>query len=314
MNRLNWRMLMSNVFEQSEFSWQIMFKCQYADIMKYVIYLESISETISYFEAEETKFVEPKSEDLWMISAHFTKRPNLEEIQQIINNIAQRFEIAKPLVKLEQIEDIDWVSKVQENFKPFKIGGFTIYNDLHANNVNLKKHRKIKMNAGRAFGTGEHETTSGCIEAMEKLFKERKFNNIIDVGTGSGILAIAARKIWKKADIMATDIDGVSIETAIKNFEENEALNIQTIVARGLDHSKIADKAPFDLLIANILAIPLIEMAPAISENLASEGVAVLSGITDYQIDDLAQACEEQGLKLKETMIKQDWAVCVFEK
>jgi ribosomal protein L11 methyltransferase len=164
----------------------------------------------------------------------------------------------------------------------------------------------FEIDASLAFGTGQHATTSGCLEALDRLEREgARLGNIADIGTGTGLLAFAALALWPSARAIATDIDAVAVEVA----QDNAAINgvplghrpreLLLAVADGMDSPLLAARAPFDLIIANILAGPLIELAPDFVKALAPGGTVVLAGLLKTQADAVLAAYEELGLTLR---------------
>jgi ribosomal protein L11 methyltransferase len=187
------------------------------------------------------------------------------------------------------------------------------YADRPADTVNFE------IDAGLAFGTGQHDTTAGCLAALDGLeVGGKKFSNIADIGTGTGLLAFAAMALWPEAKAIATDIDSIAIDVS----EENAAINgvrvghcageLLLAVADGMDHPLIAARAPYDLLIANILAGPLIELAPAFARSVAPGASVVLAGLLDAQADAVAAAYEAEGMKVVERGAGE-WCVMVLE-
>jgi SAM-dependent methyltransferase len=150
----------------------------------------------------------------------------------------------------------------------------------------------LEIDAGRAFGTGQHETTSGCLVALSRLKGAGlSFGNIADIGTGTGLLAFAALRLWPLAEVIASDIDPVSIEVSAENAAINRVPigrargEVELVVAPGLDHPRLKARAPYDLLIANILAAPLIELAPALSGAIEPGGRLILAGLLQTQAE-----------------------------
>ena len=166
----------------------------------------------------------------------------------------------------------------------------------------------FEIDAGLAFGTGQHATTAGCLAALDLLERNgcKRFTNIADIGTGTGLLAFAAMALWPEAKAIATDVDPIAIDVT----RDNAAINrvplghgpgeLLLAVADGMDHPLIAARAPFDLLIANILAGPLIDLAPAFAKSVAPGASVVLAGLLDTQADAVIAAYEAEGMKLVE--------------
>jgi ribosomal protein L11 methyltransferase len=177
----------------------------------------------------------------------------------------------------------------------------------------------FEIDASLAFGTGQHATTAGCLEALDLLANNGSlFANVVDVGTGTGLLAFAAMSLWPQAKCIATDIDPVAVEVA----RDNAAINHVKIghgagelllgVADGMDSALLAARAPFDLIIANILAGPLIELAPDFAKALTPGGTIILAGLLDTQADAVVAAYEKLGLVLRERGFGE-WPVLVCE-
>lgn len=241
----------------------------------------------------------------WHIQIISQERPLPELINkksQIANDVfSSLFNLGKGLsFKIEELEDIDWLAKNYEAFQPIIVDPFYIYGSHHdVNDCPRDDLIPIEINAANAFGTGEHPTTKGCLKAIGYL-RDKGYtpNKILDLGCGSGILAIAAAKIWPKATIVATDIDEDSVLTA-KNYAHRNGVKdlISFDVATGYDHPLIKQTAPFDLILANILARPLIDLAAETSEQLAQNGLVLLSGTLLEQEDDVKNAHLDHGLK-----------------
>jgi ribosomal protein L11 methyltransferase len=172
----------------------------------------------------------------------------------------------------------------------------------------------IRIEAGLAFGTGHHETTALCLQALSRLAKQRRFDHVLDLGCGTGVLAMAAAKLWRQI-VLATDIDPVAVEVARENARANRvAPLVRAAVADGLTHPAIARMAPFDLVLANILAMPLAQLAPALSAGVAPRGVAVLSGLLRNQENFVLSFYRVQGLKLREALRDGPWSALVLER
>jgi ribosomal protein L11 methyltransferase len=165
----------------------------------------------------------------------------------------------------------------------------------------------FEIDASLAFGTGQHATTAGCLEALDRLERDgRRFRNVADIGTGTGLLAFAALALWPQAKCIASDIDPVAIDVS----RDNAAINRVKLghgpgelllgVADGMNSPLLAARAPFDLIIANILAGPLVELAPDLARTLVTGGTIVLAGLLDSQAGAVARAYEAEGLRLRD--------------
>jgi len=185
-------------------------------------------------------------------------------------------------VTVEPLPDQDWIRLSQQGLPPVRAGRFFVYGAHDAGQV---PHGviPIKIEAGLAFGTGHHETTALCLEALSDLARERAFRNVLDLGTGTGLLAIGAAKLWKRP-VLASDIDPVAVEVARDNsYANNTGPLVRAVVADGLANPVLSRAAPYDLLIANILASPLTKLAPDIIKSLAPGAVLLLSGLLTNQ-------------------------------
>ncbi|HKX63830.1 MAG TPA: 50S ribosomal protein L11 methyltransferase [Rhizomicrobium sp.] len=185
-------------------------------------------------------------------------------------------------VKVEALPDQDWIKLSQQGLPPVRAGRFFVYGAHDAGRV---PHGviPIKIEAGLAFGTGHHETTALCLGALSDLARRRSFRNVLDLGTGTGLLAIGAAKLWKRR-VLASDIDPVAVEVTRDNARANGvAPLVAAFTADGLTHPILSNAAPYDLLIANILAGPLTQLAPAIQKALAPGATLLLSGLLTNQ-------------------------------
>ncbi len=202
----------------------------------------------------------------------------------------------------------DWVAQVQASFRPIDAGRFFVHGS-HIEQRPAPGRIPICIDAGAAFGTGEHETTTGCLLALDGLTRRRRFKRVLDMGCGSGILAIAAARLWPAARVEAVDIDPMSVRVATWNMAVN---GVQRAVAcRAGDGYRVA-RGHYDLIIANILARPLMYMAGELAAHLAPGGVAVLSGLLTRQERMVLWAHRCHGLMLRERIIGGGWATLVI--
>jgi ribosomal protein L11 methyltransferase len=216
-------------------------------------------------------------------------------------------------VTVEPLPDQDWIRASQEGLPPVRAGRFFVYGAHDAGKVPTGVIA-IRIEAGMAFGTGHHETTALCLGALDSLFQSQRFNRILDLGCGTGVLAIAAAKLWK-TKVLATDIDPEAVAVADENAQVNEASPlVHTAVADGMDHPAIRNAAPFDLIVANILAQPLTRLAPGVAAALAPGGIAVLSGLLHWQEKTVLGFYRAQGLVLKRGLRDGPWSALILER
>ncbi|HVM37351.1 MAG TPA: 50S ribosomal protein L11 methyltransferase [Sphingomicrobium sp.] len=234
--------------------------------------------------------------DDWLIHAYFEHPPAAEEIAALAC-------LGSGAPQVEQLAEADWVTMSQSGLQPIRAGRFFVHTPTYRGHP--PGTIPFEIDAGLAFGTGQHATTAGCLEALERLEREgARFANIADIGTGTGLLAFAALALWPEAKCIASDVDGIAIDVARDNAAINQvklghgAGELLLAVADGMDSPLLAARAPFDLLIANILAGPLIELAPDFARALAPGGTIMLAGLLDTQADAVARAYQQQGLSL----------------
>jgi ribosomal protein L11 methyltransferase len=245
--------------------------------------------------------------DDWRVTIYFENEPSAEE-QSALARLANGagFDIVP-------LPDADWVAKSLEGLAPVRAGRFLVHG-RHDRDACAANDIGIEIEAGLAFGTGHHGTTTGCLLAIDRLAKERPIRNALDVGTGSGVLAVAIAK-RAHARVLASDIDPVAVAVARENVRLNGvAREVRTLVATGLNHTAIEARAPYDLIVANILAGPLVALAPAIRRHLAPGGVVILSGLLREQQRRVAAAYRAQGLRFVRAIPLGEWVTLVVRR
>ena len=225
--------------------------------------------------------------------------------QTRITSLLSELGLALP-VEREDLPDIDWVAKSLEGLKPVRAGRFLVHG-AHDRDKRRPNDIAVEIEAGLAFGTGHHGTTAGCLEMIEQVVRRERPRNVLDLGTGSGVLAIALAK-WAHVPVLATDIDPVATAVA----RANAALNgvgglVHAVTATGFARRDIAARAPYDLIIANILARPLMKLAPDMTRHLRSGCSLILSGILVRQRDAVLAAYVGQCFRHVRTMRRGDW-------
>jgi ribosomal protein L11 methyltransferase len=215
-------------------------------------------------------------------------------------------------VHVALLPDADWIKLSQEGLPPVRAGRFFVYGAHDAGAV-PPGVIPVRIEAGMAFGTGHHETTALCLAALSDLAKRRRFANVLDLGCGTGLLAIGAAKLWRKR-VIASDIDVVAVEVTRENARANgEAPLIRGVTADGLGSPALAASAPYDLIVANILAGPLTRLAPQIAHALKPRGVLVLSGLLRNQENLVLGFYRPHGLILRHTWRDGPWSALVLE-
>ncbi|MEO6014933.1 MAG: 50S ribosomal protein L11 methyltransferase [Devosia sp.] len=209
--------------------------------------------------------------------------------------------------------ETNWVAKSLEGLQPVTAGGFYVYGS-HTGGTPPAGVIPLHIEAAQAFGTGHHETTTGCLEAIDRALKRSKPKKLLDVGTGTGVLAIALAK-RTHLPVIASDIDPIATETTIENARINGVGRlIVAITATGLDHMTITRSAPYDLIVANILAAPLVALAPGMARTAARGATIILSGLLITQAARVTAAYARQGLVLRQRLERGDWATLMLEK
>ncbi|MFT3967970.1 MAG: 50S ribosomal protein L11 methyltransferase [Sphingobium sp.] len=253
-------------------------------------------------------------ESRWLLQVYCEGKPD-RKLLSLIRGLVP----GAPAPLVERVEQQDWVALSQEGLPPITAGRFHVRNSADdpadAGRVNFL------IPASRAFGTGQHETTHGCLEMLDRLRAAgQRFGNIADIGTGTGLLAFAAMALWPRAHVIASDIDPAAVEVTAENAAANGltegrgAGEIVLVEAAGMDHPALLERAPYDLIVANILAGPLISLAPAFAAHLAEGGSLVLAGLLDGQADAVIAACRRAGLRLAARGDRGQWPTLHLRK
>ena len=256
--------------------------------------------------------------DNWTVALTTLGQPDIKAILKRIAHVAKE-ESLPPLLEekdihAEKLPPKNWLNYVHENFPPIKTDLFYIYGS-HYEGEKPKGLIPLQIDAATAFGSGEHETTRGCLQALGHLKKDHTFKNGLDMGCGSGILAIALIKLWPDIKVTAIDIDPESVVVTNRHAGINDVGDKITAAAGdGYHVPLVAQKAPYDIITANILANPLIEMAPALVRVLKAGGYAVLSGLLVRQAPEVLAAHEKLGLKLVLKEEIGEWCALTLQK
>jgi len=244
--------------------------------------------------------IEDKS-NTWEVGGYYTKKPN--EIELTLLSFAYG---AKPFT-FSDVPDQDWVSHVQRNLPPVEAGRFFLFGSHDAHKV-PKSSIGLLIEASMAFGTGQHGTTKGCLLVLNDLIAEGVSpKKIIDIGCGTAVLAMAAAKIWDET-IIASDIDPTAVAVTKINLISNKLeQKVSCIQSKGFSHPSISEEGPYDLIFANILKGPLIDMVPEFSEHCAFGGTIILSGLLNEQYDEVLRAYIRAGFKLIQKKSLGEW-------
>jgi len=279
-------------------SWKVTLPCTRAEaeaIDKGEVALDAVLMT--------TEEVEDDAER-WRLDAYLEEEPDagmIAALRALVPSAAGVEPVVQPLV------DADWVAMSQAGLEPIREGRFVVHTSAHPADAPAGG-RAFLIDAGQAFGTGHHATTSGCLAMLDGLAGTR-FDRIIDLGTGTGLLAFAAQHLWPTATITATDIDPVAIQVTRENMAANAVTDVRLIVADGTRDPAISAGAPYDLVIANILAGPLVAMAPEVAAIAATGATVVLAGLLTRQAEEVAAAYAAQGCAVSARDVRGDWTI-----
>lgn len=247
----------------------------------------------------------------WRIEAYFAE---LMDGARVSRTLAEITGLDVPPFAAEAVPDLNWVTISQSALPPVAAGRFTVHGSHDAWRV-ARGPNAILIDAGEAFGTAHHATTHGCLTALDRLTRARAFGDCLDLGCGSGVLAIALARACPHARITATDIDAQSVAVAANNMRVNGAgARIGALTASGLDHPRLRRPASFDLVVANILAEPLIMLAPAISRALRRGAHLVVSGLLVPQAPEVIAAYRAQGVALVHHHREAGWSTLTLIK
>ena len=215
--------------------------------------------------------------------------------------------------RLEALPAVDWVAESQKALPAIRAGRFYLYGS-HVRERPPPAYSPLLVEAGAAFGTGRHETTRGCLVALTQLAKRRAVRKVLDMGCGSGLLAMAAARLWP-CRVLAVDNDPVAVRVARANAALNRLSGpFRTAVSDGYQAHLVRRAGPYDLICANILAPPLRAMAPALARSLAPGGQAILSGLLVSQEAWVLRAHLDQGLRLQSRVVLGDWTTLVLTR
>ena len=255
------------------------------------------SATYSILEEDEDKGV-------WRIDAF----PTSDEEAAGVEAALRRFPLK---VAVEPLADADWLAMALSGLPPVRAGRFFIYG-VHDRGAVPPSAVALRIEAGAAFGTGHHGTTVGCLLAFDELLKAKRFPKVLDVGAGTGVLAIAAARTGSKVAI-GTDIDAPSVRIASENAAENAA-DARFVHASGLNDRLVTRHGPYDLVFANILAAPLVALAQDIKDALKPGGVAILSGLLRTQERAVKAAYLSRGFRVMFAIRRDAWVALVLER
>ena len=248
--------------------------------------------------------------DEWQLEAWLPRKPASDDKAAIAGLFAMA-----PTFKIEQLPETDWLTTSQTGLEPIRAGRFYVHTPEHPP-LDEPGVRDFMIPASQAFGTGQHATTAGCLAMLSEM-KARGVvvRNCADIGTGTGLLAFAAMHLWPRALATASDIDAVCLSVVDDNARANRVPQgarpgeLTMLVADGMDHPLLEARGPYDLIIANILAGPLIDLAPHFAKSLVPGGHLLLAGLLETQEAQVRAACRRAGLRIAERLVNGDWSI-----
>jgi len=255
-------------------------------------------------DAEALSSFEVAATPLWRVEALFPRKAEAAKAQRRLRAVA-------PASELARLPKRDWVTESLKNLPPVRAGRFWVRGG-HIEAPPPAGAVALRIEAGPAFGTGQHETTQGCLLAIGALGKRCRFRAPLDLGCGTGVLAMAMARLWR-VPVLASDIDPVAVRETLANVAANGlAPWVRATVAAGLAAPELAGAARFDLIVANILARPLVRLAPDLRRALAPGGAAVLSGLLKKQERQALSAYRPLGFRLERRFVLGDWATLLL--
>jgi ribosomal protein L11 methyltransferase len=267
--------------------------------------------TESFFEGQAAIAAYEGPGGHWGITMHFAQVPDQASIRELVS-LAAGEEVARDIA-FDTVAAKDWVKATLEQLVPVRAGRFIVHG--HHDRAKIPTNRLgIEIEAALAFGTGHHGTTRGCLLLLDHVLKAHRPRRVLDLGTGTGVLAIAAAKAQHR-QVLASDVDPLSVRVARDNAQLNGTGNfVQTIRATGFSAPQFARHAPFDLALANILANPLRQMATPMARHLAPSGLVILSGLLPHQAQGVIAAYRARGIVLLRQLRIEGWSSLLMRK
>lgn len=287
--------------------WHILFELRKDPALAIQSALHELFDTVVYHQDDEEVVN-------YTIELIFEEKPDQEGVYKALSAL-DADAMRDVTLTLEKLPEHDWLQHVYAQLQPINAGSFFVYGSHYTDPIPDHKI-PLLIEAATGFGTGEHPTTKGCLLLCDQLHKDgHTFRNIFDLGCGSGILAIGAAKLWGEARILGVDIDEQSIDVAQRHKDTNgvgEAVLFYT--GDGLDDPLVAERAPFDLLFANILAQPLIDFADGIVAATQKDGYIILSGFLDEQAERVLAPYKAQSCDVLATQHIDQWQAVLLRK
>jgi len=269
-----------------------------------------LTETLDPEETAAAAFEEPDGKS-WAMEVYFASAPDETVVRDLVAGVVGK-QVAAALA-FSRIEQKDWVSASLAGLAPVSAGRFLVHGS-HDREAVRPQHVDIEIEAALAFGTGHHGTTRGCLLLLDEILKRRRPRRVVDVGTGTGVLAIAAARVLRQP-VIAGDIDPISVVTARANSRHNRAgAHVAPVVSVGLRNPSMRLDAPYDLVFANILARPLRLLAPSIASAASRDAELILSGLLPRDVPGVLNAYGAQGFRLARRIELDGWASLLLRR
>ncbi len=247
----------------------------------------------------------------WLVEIYFGNQPDETEVRRLVASACN--DDLAATATFARVEQRDWVAASLEGLEAVREGRFVVHGS-HGRSRVAVGDIGIEIEAALAFGTGHHGTTRGCLAALNVVGRRRIPHRILDVGTGTGVLAIAAARRWKRP-VAAGDIDPIAVSTAAANARANRAGRlVRPVLAKGTAQARLRAGSPYDLVLANILARPLKALAPALRPLVAPGGEIILSGLLDGDVPGVVSAYRTQGFALTRRRDLEGWATLMMRR
>jgi ribosomal protein L11 methyltransferase len=286
--------------------WQISLEVPAPHAFAFGEALEDVVDSCSTFEIENSAN--------WAVTGITQHFPNHASLIRAVKQAARYAGIDAPDIEIHQLPAVDWLARNRESFPSLHYGRFVIHGS-HQRPARPTHALTIEVDAGRAFGSGTHGTTEGCLRSLERMSRELRPKRMLDLGCGSGILAMAAARLWPRATILAVDIDFHAVNTTTENIKRNRvARQIRAARADGYPRRRQGIGGRCDLVTANILARPLIDMATDAKRWLRPGGRIILSGLLNHQEREVLGAYLSRGFIIVQRVRIQGWSTLVMRR
>jgi ribosomal protein L11 methyltransferase len=250
----------------------------------------------------------------FMIDGYTPNKPEINFLNGTIESLMQLMNVPTPVLSLSLVDNTDWLTACYQSMPARTIGDFFVYGS-HITEAAPSHLHPVLVNAATAFGSGEHPTTTGCLTALSDVKNDfiNQKPTILDMGCGSGILGISAKKKWPKASVIAADSDAESVRVTVQNAQNNET-ELTTIESMGFLNPAVSWYGPYHLVLANILAKPLCLLASDFAANMHKDGIIILSGLLSRHTEEVTRAYTENGFEATNSFNIDDWMTLVFRR